>query len=68
MVYTNGVHCSVLTLSHTFGSPIGTISETGFKEMIVTLPANTRIELYASSTGTGTITLNNTCLNVGGAN
>lgn len=62
-VLTNRVPCTIAKLAHTASAVV--LSETGFKEYIVTLPAMCRVGLNPTNTLTASpMTLQNTVLNV----
>lgn len=63
---TNGTPCDIVWVE---ASPSGTTTyETGFKEFVVTLPANCRVSLAAGNGSANGVNLRNVCLNVKGAN
>lgn len=66
MVFTNGVHCGVITFEKIMQNPA--IAETGFKEFTVTTPALCRISLQIANGSVTSTEIQNLCFNVKGAN
>lgn len=66
MLFTNSVHCPLTQLSFTPGAVV--VDETGFKEVVVTLPANCRVDMRVANSAAANTTVDSACFNVKGAN
>jgi hypothetical protein len=65
-VFTNDVHCGILEFNYLVSA--AALSETGFKEFAITLPANCRVDMRVANEAASSTTIANACLNVKGGN
>lgn len=66
LLVTNEVVCPLIMFEKTMQSPA--IAETGFKEVVVNLPANCRVGISIANLAANSTTIQNLCFNVKGAN
>lgn len=66
LMFTNDVHCDLAFLQYT--ATATALDETGFKEVIMTLPDNCRIDMRVANSAAANTTVDNACLNIKGAN